>query len=62
MSEWGNPLTVMGKYSSLNKIGLVEGTPGTETSQYRVGKESNSDTLSSGERNGLSLNRAGVIA
>src|SRR5687768_10158661 len=34
MSEWGNPPPVMGRYPCLNKIGQVEGTGGTETSQY----------------------------
>jgi hypothetical protein len=43
-------------------IGQVEGTRGIETSQYPQGKESNRDSLSSGERNGKSLNPDGVRA
>ena len=43
-------------------IGQEEGTKGIETSQYLLGKESNRDSLSSGERNGKSPNRVGVIA
>jgi hypothetical protein len=34
MSEWGNPAPVMGCHPGLNEIGPVEGTEGTETSQY----------------------------
>ena len=34
MSEWGNPAPVMGCHPCLNEIGQVEGTGGTETSQY----------------------------
>ena len=43
-------------------IGSEEGTRGIETSQYPVGKESNSDSLSSGERRGKSLNRCSGTA
>ena len=43
-------------------IGPVEGTGGTETSQYPEEKKAKSDSLSSGERNGISLNRTGGIA
>ena len=35
MSEWGNPARVVSCYLRLNEIGCVEGTPGSETSQYR---------------------------
>ena len=35
MSEWGNPAGVMSSYLHLNEIGCVEGTSGSETSQYR---------------------------
>ena len=58
----GKPTTRHGVVLRSEHIGPVEGTLGTETSQYQVGKESNSDTRSSGERTGLSLNRAGGIA
>ena len=34
VSEWGNPAGVMPGHPGLNKIGPVEGTRGTETSQY----------------------------
>ena len=43
-------------------IGPVEGTRGIETSDYPVGKESKSDSLSSGERKGKSLNRCSGTA
>ena len=36
-------------------------TPGTETSKYREEKKITNDSLSSGERNGKSLNRSGVL-
>ena len=36
-------------------------TPGTETSKYREEKKTNSDSLSSGERNGKSLNLRSVL-
>ena len=42
-------------------IGCVEGTEGTETSQYLEGKESNRDCPSSGERKGTSLNQVRAI-
>jgi hypothetical protein len=41
ISEWGNPTPVMGCYSGLNKIGPVEGTRGTETSQYPEERKAN---------------------
>ena len=34
VSEWGNPARVMSCYLRLNEIGRVEGTWGSETSQY----------------------------
>ena len=34
VSEWGNPARVMSCYLHLNEIGCVEGTWGSETSQY----------------------------
>lgn len=56
----GKPRTCNSVRLPPEHIGRVEGTAGIETSQYRIGKESKSDSLSSGERNGKSLNRAGV--
>jgi hypothetical protein len=38
-------------------IGWVEGTGGIETSQYPEERKATCDSLSSGERNGTSLNR-----
>src|ERR671918_1529366 len=43
-------------------IGPVEGTGGTETSKYPEEEENNSESLSSGERNGISPNLCGVKA
>ena len=60
MSEWGNPLHLNSAGLPPEYIGRVEGTAGIETSQYRIGKENNCDSLSSGERNGMSLNLVGV--
>ena len=54
---WGHAQSLRFEY-----IEPVEGTRGIETSQYPVGKESKSDSLSSGERNGKSLNQCGVKA
>ena len=34
VSEWGNLAGVMSSYPRLNEIGCVEGTWGSETSQY----------------------------
>ena len=59
----------MGKPGTRNGVSLLpehirqrEGTGGIETSEYPEERESNSDSLSSGERNGKSLNRVGAIA
>ncbi len=60
MSEWGNPAQLNTALFLSEHIGQVKGTAGIETSQYRIGKESNCDSLSSGERNGISLNLVGV--
>src|ERR671919_471721 len=43
-------------------IGPVEGTGGTETSKYPEEKKTNRESLSSGERNGISPNLCGVKA
>ena len=56
----GKPGTRHGVSLRSERIGLREGTGGIETSQYPEEEESNSDSLSSGERNGNSLNRTGV--
>ena len=40
ISEWGNPLGVMSKHNTLNKIGVSEATWGTETSKYPEEKKS----------------------
>ncbi len=42
-------------------IGCVEGTRGSETSQYPLEEKTNSDSVSSGERKRNRLNRARVI-
>ena len=61
MSEWGNPTPVRALLRS-EHIGPVEGTAGIETSQYREEKKTTRDSVSSGERKRISLNRSGVIA
>ena len=43
-------------------IGCVEGTWGSETSQYPQEEKTNSDSVSSGERKRMRLNRVDVIA
>lgn len=43
-------------------IGCVEGTWGSETSQYPQEEKTNSDSVSSGERKRMRLNHACVIA
>ena len=43
-------------------IGPVEGTGGIETSKYPEEEKTNSESLSSGERNGISPNLCGVKA
>ena len=62
ISEWGNPTSVNAMSPLPEYIGQEEGTRGIETSQYPLGKENNSDSPSSGERKGKSLNRTGVIS
>ena len=47
-------------YPWLNAIGHVKPTRGSETSQYPQEEKAIRDSLSSGERNGMSLNRAAV--
>ena len=43
-------------------IGCMEGTPGSETSQYRQEEKTTCDSVSSGERKRMRLNRSRVIA
>jgi hypothetical protein len=58
----GKPSTRHGVLLLLEHIGQVEGTGGIETSKYPEETKATCDSLSSGERNGISLNRCGVIA
>ena len=51
---WGNAQS-----SVTESIGDATRTEGTETSQYLEEKKEKLDSLSSGERNGISLNRVG---
>ncbi len=55
----GKPATRDGVALRSEHIGPEEGTGGIETSDYPEERKANSDSLSSGERNGKSLNRAG---
>ncbi len=56
----GKPGTRHGVSPSPEHIGRVEGTGGIETSQYPEERKATCDSLSSGERNGISLNRRSV--
>jgi hypothetical protein len=53
----GKPVPINIGTSSGESIARERPTKGTETSQYLIGKENNSDSPSSGERTGKSLNR-----
>ena len=57
ISEWGNPPRRTAAVPQPEFIGLEERTRGSETSQYPEEKKTMSDSRSSGERNGNSLNR-----
>lgn len=57
MSEWGNPARRIAALPQPEFIGLEERTRGSETSQYPEEKKTMSDSRSSGERTGNSLNR-----
>ena len=57
MSEWGNPARRIAVLPRPEYIGLAERTRGSETSQYPEEKKTMSDSRSSGERTGNSLNR-----
>ena len=59
MPEWGNPGDEC-RLSMAESIGHVKPTRGSETSQYPQEEKAIRDSLSSGERNGMSLNRAAV--
>ena len=59
MPEWGNPGDEC-RLSSAEFIGGAKPTQGSETSQYPQEEKAIRDSLSSGERNGMSLNRAAV--
>ena len=62
ISEWGNLAPFMGCRRLLNEIGRLVGTRGSETSQYPQEEKTNSDSVSSGERKRMRLNRVCVIA
>ena len=55
--DWGHAQSLWSEH-----IGPAEATGGIETSQYPEERKAISDSLSSGERKGKSLNRCGVIA
>ena len=71
-SEWGNPSRLIAGHRRVNKIARRGYTGGSETSQYPEEKKTNlafarprfggGDSLSSGERNGNSLNLMRVKA
>ena len=54
----GKPSTVKAVLPQPEYIGLEERTRGSETSQYPEEKKTTSDSRSSGERTGNSLNRS----
>jgi len=72
ISEWGNPSRVIARHRRVNQIARRGDTGGSETSQYPEEKKTNpafagprfggGDSLSSGERNGNSLNLMRVKA
>ena len=57
VSEWGNPIGVRSYNSNLSEVGL--GSTRRELKHLSTSRKRNQvrDTLSSGERNGYSLNR-----
>ena len=61
MSEWGNPLRVTSEHFCAESIGAKKRTGESETSHDPQEKKT-SDSLSSGERKGRSLNRRYVKA
>ena len=58
----GKPSTSHVVLPTPEHIGCVEGTPGSETSQYRQEEKTTCDSVSSGERKRMRLNRSCVIA
>ena len=56
----GKPSTRDGVLPVSEYIGCVEGTRGSETSQYPLEEKTNSDSVSSGERKRRRLNRVRV--
>ena len=58
----GKPSTRHGVLPPSELIGRLVVTRGSETSQYPQEEKTNSDSLSSGERKGMRLNHARVIA
>ena len=62
MSEWGNPALRIAASLFTEYIGGEERTWGSETSQYPEEKKTTSDSRSSGERTGNSLNRSHASA
>ena len=58
----GKPGTRHGVSLRCEHIAPVEGTGGIETSQYPEEEKTTRDSLSSGERKGISPNRSGVKA
>src|SRR4051812_13620968 len=62
MSEWGNPPRRTAAVPPAEYIGREERTRGSETSQYPQEKKTMSDSRSSGERTGNSLNRCHASA
>ena len=64
---WGSPNPLIGSriisgYPLLSKVGSEKRTRGSEPSQYPEEEKANSDSRSSGERNGKSLNHLHVQA
>ena len=62
MSEWENPARRIAVLLRAEFIGARERTRGSETSQYPEEKKTTSDSRSSGERTGNSLNRSHASA
>ena len=61
MSEWGNPASRHGLLPPVECIGWLEGTRGSETSQYPQEEKITNDSVSSGERKRKRLNLWCVI-
>ena len=53
----GQPILLKAGYPLLSKVGSEKETQGSEPSQYLEEEKAKCDSLSSGERNGNSLNR-----